>query len=409
MKIVHISFIYGENNTGGAAIAATRMHKALLEHGEDSYFICTYKKEDGNNVYELPKFYITRKIRYFIRKVLRVVYGLLANQRSLETNSVPLFGLSDIIDQINPDLIHIHWINSGSLTFEQLSKIKYPVIINLHDMFMINALTAHVGKDMRYIEGFNNSNSSFWERWLFERKKKAIESINVDFIGPSQWICDCARKSIIGRMHKAYCVSNIISQNFKYFSEARNNHDKFIIAFGAYGGRKNKSKGFEDLEKSFNFLSNTIKDRMELWIFGEDAECTKTSNVKTKFWGIINNAKDMVEFYHSCDVFVFPSVQETQGMTKIEALLCGLPVIAFNRTACSEGIVHKENGWIAQNGDIESYAEGIKYYYDLFMLNKLTQIRENIAKNTKDIYSTDRIVNSLMKIYSLIKNNYNIQ
>ena len=230
---------------------------------------------------------------------------------------------------------------------------------------MINAYDPHVGNDKRYIECYKKSNSKWWERWLFTRKKKAVEAVNATFIGPSEWICDCARKSIIGRMHKAYCVSNIISQNFKYCSEARNKHDKFIIAFGAYGGRKNKNKGFEELEKSLNYLSDVIKDRMELWIYGEDEDCTKTNNVETKFFGKINNAEDMIEFYHRCDVFAFPSVQETQGMTKIEALLCGLPVIAFDRTACAEGIVNKENGWVAHEGDLESYAEGIIYYYNL--------------------------------------------
>ena len=64
MRVAHIAFQYGLNNTGGAAIAATRLHQALLKHGVESHYICVYAREKGENVHELPRGW---KRRIFIK------------------------------------------------------------------------------------------------------------------------------------------------------------------------------------------------------------------------------------------------------------------------------------------------------------------------------------------------------
>ena len=67
MRIVHLATYYGLNNTGGAAMASTRLHNALVAAGVDSHYVCAEQVEKGANVRELPKrgsvtrrFYILR-------------------------------------------------------------------------------------------------------------------------------------------------------------------------------------------------------------------------------------------------------------------------------------------------------------------------------------------------------------
>ena len=50
MRIAHLSYYYGTKNTSGAPIAATRLHRALLEAGVDSHFICVKQLEPEVNV-----------------------------------------------------------------------------------------------------------------------------------------------------------------------------------------------------------------------------------------------------------------------------------------------------------------------------------------------------------------------
>lgn len=398
MKVVHISYLYGEKNTGGAAIAATRLHKALLAEGVDSYFICTYKEEDGKNVYELPKTVIIRKIRKFVWKVLRVFFGLITHQRSLETNLVPLIGLSKLLDYIKPDVVHVHWINLGSLAFEQLAKIKYPIVLNLHDMFMINAVEPYTGNDVRFLTGFLKQDSSWWERWLFNRKRKAVKVIDPVFVCPSNWMCKYANKSIIGNGCKAYAESNIIGCEFKYQESKSSCDSEFRIVFGANGGSKNKYKGFDDLLKVIEFLPINVRKNSKLCVYGESAKSYIVKGLKVEFYGSLLS-RQLVDLLNSCDLFVFPSKEETQGMSKIEAMLCGLPVVTFDRTACAEGIVHLVTGWIAKDQDLQGYANGVEYFFNLHKKGELLSVKREIARYAADKFSTDRITKCLIKIY----------
>ena len=398
MKVVHIGYKYGLKNTGGAAIAATRLHRALLDVGVESHYVCVLKNEEGKNIHELPRRGCGCRCLFFLlAKLTRCVWKLSPYRRSIPLNIIPLFGLEKLLEEIKPDVVHIHWINADVMSFEQLARLKYKVVLNLHDLFMVNIIEPCPGNDMRYVEGVSRRNSSWLERWLFQRKQKAIHKCEAEFLGPSEWVCDCVRKSIIGCGLKVHVVSNIVSDQFRYNATLRIPHQSFIILYGCYGGRRNRFKGFADLEKALAFLPNEIKSRVELWIFGEEAEDTRTSGVTTRFLGEISDEESLVRVCHQSDILAFPSIHETQGMVKIEALLCGLPVVTFDRTACAEGIIHGQTGWVVADGDINSFADGILHYYELFNRNLIPHT--SIAESTEKIAGKIRLIDDLMTIY----------
>lgn len=403
MKVAHIAYIFGEQNTGGAAIASTRLHKALLSHGVESHYVCVRKMEDGENVHELPVGW-KQKLFLFLTKVMRRMWKFTPYHKSICMNLVPLFGLERLLKRLNPDVVHVHWLNADVASFEQISKLPFRVVFNLHDLFVINALEPCPYADRRFIEGFNHSNSSWLERYLFNRKRNMISKLKASFIGPSRWVCEQCKISIIGRGYDVYEVSNLIAPD--YFAKLRNSASirttKFTILFGAYGGRKNADKGFPDLVAALQQIPQDIKRQCILKIYGEEAEDCDTEGVKTEFLGKISSAHQMIEILNSADIFAFPSRAETQGMTKVEALICGVPVIAFERTACSEGIVHEVNGWIADDGDIASYSRGIVYFFQLWQAGEIAQKHAVIAKIAKEQYDSRMILDKIILVYSNI-------
>ena len=62
-----------------------------------------------------------------------------------------------------------------------------------------------------------------------------------------------------------------------------------------------------------------------------------------------NNLEELVQAYSEADVFLNPSVEETFGMTAMEARCCGTESIVYQDTACEE-IVNQFGGIAVPKG-----------------------------------------------------------
>ena len=412
--VVHIGYLYGLNNTGGAAIASTRLHQALLRHGVNSHYVCVCADEAGENVHVLPHGAAHFVFRW-LAKILRGVWKLTPYRQSIALHAVPLFGLETLLKEINPDVVHVQWLNADVMSFGQLGHLRmaFPnvrFVVNLHDLFMINAVEAHPGADRRYLDGFLKGDSTRLERYLFARKRRAIQALvapvpggrarPLAFIGPSEWVADCCRRSIIGKGAPAYAIPNLISPCFAHDASLRREHHEFVVLYGAFGGRQNRSKGFDDLARALALLPQDVKEDMELRIFGEEAEPCETEGVPTRFLGDVTSPSKLVSIYHKADVFAFPSIQETQGMTKVEAMLCGLPVVAFDRTACAEGIVPQETGSVAES--IADFAKGLTFWHARWKDGAIDH--SQIAAKARQANAEENILRKIKAVYSMTEN-----
>jgi len=73
---------------------------------------------------------------------------------------------------------------------------------------------------------------------------------------------------------------------------------------------------------------------------------------------------ELLEIYRSCDVFVFPSITDTLGLVNIEALACGLPVIAYDIDGPNTIVKNGVNGILVSYGEnLESALEKIKFIH----------------------------------------------
>lgn len=60
-------------------------------------------------------------------------------------------------------------------------------------------------------------------------------------------------------------------------------------------------------------------------------------------------SSDVIQFYAAADAYVGPSLEDAYGLPVLEAMACGLPVIASSRAGVSEIIAHWKNGMILHN------------------------------------------------------------
>ena len=355
VMIVHISHTYGTRGTGGADAAATRRHLEMRSAGIDSRFVCAAAdtgETPDDSVMLLPEGRMHRCIyRLLAWRLVRYAMRLFGLPMDANLGIVPI-GIGHVLRKLNPERVYLHYLGGEILRYEELLAIKCPVVVVLHDLSMLSGRRSVVFPGITY--------GDWLDRWLFRRKKRILGKLDVSFEAPSEWAAKVCRDSEVGKGRDVIVRRGNVD---KVFAEAvvcsRNRDGVFRILFGCRNGRSNPAKGFADLAAAIALLPDGMKQHCELLVFGESADGCDTNGVRTMFLGEINDPGRLAEVYRSCDVLALPSISETQGLVKDEALACGLKVVTFNRTACPEGIVHMRNGYIAT--DVADFAEGLKW------------------------------------------------
>ncbi|MBU0696553.1 MAG: glycosyltransferase family 4 protein [Bacteroidetes bacterium] len=148
----------------------------------------------------------------------------------------------------------------------------------------------------------------------------------------------------------------------------------------------------------------------------EAIEIAKRSNRKLKIAGIIQDSNyfeknvkphlnDDIQFLGhlgpesrnklmgNASALLHPiSFNEPFGLSVVEAMMCGTPVIAFNRGSMPELIQHQKNGFLAN--DVSESVEAI---------SKLPSInRKNCSINAKEKFSSTKMAKEYLKLYKKI-------
>jgi len=132
MQILHLNT---HDIRGGASRAAYRLHKQLRIEGIDSTFLVQHKHGTDPSVLtvdtELADF------RGNIRSRLDALPLKRYPNREGDVFSPGLRGknIADRVEEINPDIVHLHWISEGFVSIDSLSNVDIPIIWTLHDMW----------------------------------------------------------------------------------------------------------------------------------------------------------------------------------------------------------------------------------------------------------------------------------
>jgi L-malate glycosyltransferase len=110
----------------------------------------------------------------------------------------------------------------------------------------------------------------------------------------------------------------------------------------------------------------------------------------------------LVEILNSSDIFLIPSQSESFGLSALEAMACGVPVVASSVGGLPELIRHNETGYIAEIGDIDRMS---KYVIDLLTNEKKYDLfSRNSRERAVNIFDKNKIVPLYEKYYEKILN-----
>jgi N-acetyl-alpha-D-glucosaminyl L-malate synthase BshA len=159
-------------------------------------------------------------------------------------------------------------------------------------------------------------------------------------------------------------------------------------------------KRVTDVIKIFDIVQKEIPSKLLLVGDGPDrSECERLTRQldlqdKVKFLG---KQEGLVEILSCSDLFLIPSQSESFGLSALEAMACGLPVISSSVGGLPELVRHNETGFIAEIGDVERMA---KYAIDLLTNQKKYEMFSRKSR--------ERAVNvfDISKIVPLYENYY---
>ncbi len=107
--------------------------------------------------------------------------------------------------------------------------------------------------------------------------------------------------------------------------------------------------------------------------------------------------KELSVLYNSSRFLIAHSRSEGFPTSSLEALYCGIPVLASNIPQFREQIIENKNGWLVELGDISDLLNKI------LTLKKISHkkylLSSNHAKSSNKKYSLNNVTNKLIKIY----------
>ena len=106
----------------------------------------------------------------------------------------------------------------------------------------------------------------------------------------------------------------------------------------------------------------------------------------------------------ACDLFVMPSRYEGLSLAMIEAMACGLPIIASDVRGLKDYITNEQNGLLFPVGDYKALAERILQLANNRKLrSKLSQGARESFEKEYDMRKNIRSIDMLFKKYAGIR------
>ncbi len=345
-------------NWGSIGKIAEQIGLKAMEYGWESYIAY------GRKEYHNPSKSKLIKVGNQLNVYEHYIENRLFDNEGLASR-IPTKKFIKQIEEIKPDIIHLHnihdhWLNYKIL-FEYLNTINTPVVWTFHDCW---AFTGHC---MHFV----HSNCNKWKTMCSTCQQKGVfldnsfrnynlksclfTNNNLIIVSVSQWMAEFVKESFL-KDKTIKVIQNGV--DVKIFTPTnKKNNDKFTIL--AVSNVWNKSKGLYDIFK----LRELLPAEYEIVIVGLSVKQIKDLPLGIKGIQRTQNIQELVNLYSMSNVFVNPTYADTFPTVNIEALACGTPVITY-KTGGSPEAIDDKTGVIVEQGNVNALADAIKQIKD---------------------------------------------
>jgi len=242
--------------------------------------------------------------------------------------------------------------------------------------------------------------------------------------GSDVYLQDCFMKLVSNTIIKNADSAIALTKNMKELMQAIYNRDIVIIPNGIdlgdyrdepdeppretlgkrilFVGRFNPVKGIQYLVRAMKIVCEVLPDAKLILVGdGEEREnlehLTNSLGIRDRvdFVGMIPHEK-IPDYLCQADIFVLPSLSEGFPLVILEAMACGLPIVATRVGGVPDIIEDGVNGYLVESGDFQKMANKIIFILENQPLKLL------ISKNNRikvQMYGWENVINQLEHIY----------
>ncbi|WP_020600231.1 glycosyltransferase family 4 protein [Spirosoma panaciterrae] len=429
MRVTHLSTYH---LFGGAAVAATRLHRALqnqIWNGQsiESTLLVgtanrleTHKPEPG--VLYLANNFLAEQTA-FGRFVAERLY-FLPHERDQSVRfqfSPARFGAAlDFHPAIQQaDILHLHWINFGFLSLnglQSLFRLGKPIVWTLHDQWAFTGgchysrgcdrFLSHCGQ-CPYLKKPSEHDLS---NRVFSQKKTLFSNARIHFTPPSHWLASEAQQSALLRDFPFTVIPYAIDQRvFEPVERTEANAHLELpdtnrprLLFGS-ANVTDVRKGFRYFAEALTLLHQQHPDlNPEILVFGKGRSYLFNElPYPVRHLGVLTSTDDIVAAYNAADVMIVPSLEDNLPNTVIEAMACGTPVVGFRTGGIPEMIDHQQNGYLADVGSAQQLADGMAFILKHTLPETL---RQNARQSSEDRFSENIVAKQHIDLYNQLLN-----
>jgi len=360
MKIAILVGHFPPKEWGGTEIAAYFMAVHLAQRGHSVHVITSLDEGLPHESCE-KGFYIHRIPNIKIRICGAFLYW---------------YAILKTIRKIDPDYVHVQSLFSGmpALISKRLFKIPYAVWAQGSDVYNPKGLI------------------KLTSRMVIKNADSAI-ALTQDMKKEMQRICDRDIAIVPNGINMADLLDDSVRKDEADFGRR-------IL----FVGRLSPVKGVQYLIKAMKQIHDKIPDaRLIIVGDGREREMLEALSIQlgiqkyVQFGGEVPHEK-VLSFMQQADVFVLPSLSEGFPMVIIEALACGLPIVASRVGGIPEIIMSETNGYLVEARDTETIANSI------ILLLQDEKLRKKISDNNKQLvkkYTWENTIIELERLYQL--------
>ncbi|MBC7571554.1 MAG: glycosyltransferase family 4 protein [Spirosoma sp.] len=426
MNVVHLSTYH---QFGGAAIAATRLHRALQRTGlaESTLLVGTSARQERHKpepgVIYLANNFLAEQTAFGRFVAERLYFLPYERDRSIRFLFSPaVFGANltfhPAIQQA--DVLHLHWINFGFLsidTLRALFALNKPVVWTLHDQWAFTGGCHYTRGCDHYLDHcqrcpyLKNPGERDLSYRIFEQKLALFADPTICFTPPSRWLADDAMRSTLLRRFPFVVIPNPLdlalycpvaradaNDRLDLPATPQSDNGPVRLLFGS-ASVNDPRKGFAYFAEALTLLHEQRPDlRAEILIFGKGRSyLIDQLPYPVRHLGVLTSTDDVVAAYNAADALVVPSLEDNLPNTVLESLACGTPVVAFATGGIPELIDHEQTGYLATTGSVLELADGLAF---ILTHPNLETLRQNARKTAQTLFSEEVVATSYAKLYA---------